>query len=396
MRVNRSILVLIASISFCSVALADDWIAERLRGGVQQYEGGNWVVLERGDIVPDGGKVRTTGTGRVDLVRGQESIALGPNTQIAVRDAAGQKMTSVIQSSGVVTVTAEKRNVQHFSVQTPVLAAVVKGTQFTVTYRNGQARVDVSSGVVQVQDSVHDMVVDVQRGQSAAASQATPLDISGPGADKAVFLIEGEPVPAVARAAVLNGDLPAAAAVQTVNSGGVSSNNSGGKGLALGVNGGLGLGQGGNPNSNEGGAAVGLGNGNGLGIGVGVGNGNSNKGGNGVAIGVGVGNGNSNKGGNGGVSASVGVGNGGASASAGAGNANANASVGGGNGVSVNVGVGNSGNGNGHGQGGNGQGNNGNGNGNGGSVDVDVDLGVVDVEVSVGGGNGLGLGLLRN
>tara|TARA_R100000365_G_C2736050_1_gene65385 strand:- start:77 stop:1114 length:1038 start_codon:yes stop_codon:yes gene_type:complete len=340
MRIARSVLAALTLMSFSSVALADDWIAERLRGGVQQYEGGNWVVLERGDVVPDGGKVRTTGTGRVDLVRGQESIALGPNTQIAVRDATGQKMTSVIQSSGVVTVTAEKRNVQHFSVQTPVLAAVVKGTQFTVTYRNGQARVDVDNGVVQVQDNVHDMVVDVTRGQSAAASQATPLDISGPGASNAVFLIDGEPVPAAARAAVLDGNLPAKAALEAVKTGGVPNINArvnaGSQGSAVSANVRLGLGNGGNGNGN----------------------------------------------GRNGVTASVGVGNGGASASAGAGNANASASVGGGNGVSVNVGVGNNGNGNGQG-----------GNGNGGGANVDVDLGIVDVDVSVGGGNGLGLGL---
>lgn len=349
MRVGHSILAVITLMSFSSVALADEWIAERLRGTVMQFERNTWVALERGDVVPDGGKVRTASNGRLELVRGQESIALGPNTQIAVRDAAGQKMTSVIQSSGVVTIEAEKRNVQHFSVQTPVLAAVVKGTQFTVTYRNGQARVDVESGVVQVQDGVHDMVVDVTRGQSAAASQASPLDISGPGADKAVFLIDGEPVPAAARAAVLDGNLPAEAALEAVKKGGVAninaSVNAGGQGSAVSANVRLGLGNGGNGNGN----------------------------------------------GRNGVTASVGVGNGGASASAGAGSANASASFGGGNGVSVNVGVGN--NGNGHGKGGNGNGNNGNGNGNGGAANVDVDLGIVDVEVSVGGGNGLGLGL---
>ena len=351
MRVGHSILAVITLMSFSSVALADEWIAERLRGTVMQFERNTWVALERGDVVPDGGKVRTASNGRLELARGQESIALGPNTQIAVRDAAGQKMTSVIQSSGVVTIEAEKRNVQHFSVQTPVLAAVVKGTQFTVTYRNGQARVDVESGVVQVQDGVHDMVVDVTRGQSAAASQASPLDISGPGANKAVFLIDGEPVPAAARAAVLDGNLPAEAALEAVKTGGVAninaSVNAGGQGNAVSANVRLGLGNGGN------------------------GNGNGN--------------------GRNGVTASVGVGNGGASASANAGSANASASVGGGNGVSVNVGVGN--NGNGHGKGGNGNGNNGNGNGNGGAANVDVDLGIVDVEVSVGGGNGLGLGL---
>jgi len=328
MRIVRSVLAGITLASCCSVALADDWIAERLRGGVLQYERGSWVALERGDVVPDGGKVRTDGNGRVHLVRGQESIALGPNTQIAVRDAAGQKMTSVIQSSGVVTVTAEKRNVQHFSVQTPVLAAVVKGTQFTVSYSNGQARVDVDSGVVQVQDSGHDMVVDVRRGQSAAASQSAPLDVSGPGADKVMFLIEGAPVPAAARAAVLNGELPAAAAAEAVKSGVFpninASVNAGGQGNAVSANVRASNGN----NGNAGGGAH---------VAAGVGNahaGASVGGGSGVSVNVGVGNGNSNNAG------SNGNGNGnGANVAADLGVVDVEVSVGEGNGLGLGLGL---------------------------------------------------------
>lgn len=218
MRVIETILVA-AMLSLVSMsALGQDWIADRLRGGVLQFEGGSWVTLDRADVVPDGGKVRTLGDGRVELVRGQERIALAPNTEVAIRDAVGQKMTSVIQTMGSVTIQAERRNVQHFSVQTPVLAAVVKGTQFTVTYRNGQARVDVREGVVQVQDNNHGMVADVTRGQSAAASQAAPLDVSGPGADRVVYLIEGEVVPAAAKDAVLKGELEPEDALEAVQS----------------------------------------------------------------------------------------------------------------------------------------------------------------------------------
>ncbi len=297
MRIGKSVLIALTLCCTSSVALADEWIAERLRGGVMQYQSGNWIALERGHVVPDGGKVRTTGTGRVELVRGQENIALGPNTQIAVRDAAGQKMTSVIQSSGVVTVTAEKRNVKHFSVQTPILAAVVKGTEFTVTYSNGLARVDVASGVVQVQDSVHDMVVDVTRGQSAAASLARPLDVSGPGAGKAVFLIEGVTVPAAARAAFLGGDAAAVNAAAGAVVGGGTANVSAGASAAGGsvkVSAGASAGGGGatvsagastgvvsgnvSAGASSGGASVGAGvsaGGGSVGAGVGVGGGSS-------------------------------------------------------------------------------------------------------------------------
>lgn len=273
MYLGKSIIVAFSLLCTSSAALAEEWIAERLRGTVMQLERNTWVALERGDVVPDGGKVRTAANGRLELVRGQESIALGPNTQIAVRDAAGQKMTSVIQSSGVVTIEAEKRNVQHFSVQTPILAAIVKGTQFTVTYSNGLATVDVASGVVQVQDSVHDMVVDVTRGQSAAASLTRPLDVSGPGADMVVFLIEGAAVPAAARDAVLRGDLAGAVA-------NVSAGASAGGGI---VNVSAGASTGGDSGNvsvgtSAGGASVGAGASTGsgsVGVSVGVGGGSS-------------------------------------------------------------------------------------------------------------------------
>ena len=244
MKIAHAVLFAVALAFGSTPALAQDWIAERLRGQVEQLEHGNWTALLRGDVVPDGRKIRTGGNGRVDLVRGQESIALGPNTLIAVRDASGQKMTSVIQSSGVVTVTAERRNVQHFSVQTPVLAAVVKGTQFTVAHANGTSRVNVDRGVVQVQDNAHDMVVDVTPGQAAEASQKAPVDVTGPGSDRAVYLIDGSVVPAVAREAVLRGDLAAEDAVDVVRKGGIpdananARANAGGQGHAASANGG--------------------------------------------------------------------------------------------------------------------------------------------------------------
>ena len=291
--------LMLASVS--TAALAQDWTAERLRGQVLQFEHGDWTALERGDVVPDGRKIRTGSTGRVELVRGQERIALAGNTEVEVRDAVGQKMTSVLQFHGSVTIEAERRNVQHFSVQTPVLAAVVKGTQFTVTYRNGQARVDVDRGVVQVQDSAHDMVVDVTPGQAAEASQMAPVDVSGPGSDRVVYLIEGNVVPAVAREAVLRGDVAAEDALDAVRNGTIPNANAnanaranaGGQGNAVSAN--ARASNNGNGNSGNGSGNGNSGNGNGSGNSGsgnnGNGNGNSGKGNSGNS-----GNGNSGKG----------------------------------------------------------------------------------------------------
>ena len=341
MRPGKSIIAALIMALASSSAMADDWVAERLRGSVMQFQGGQWVELKRGDIVPDGRKIRTASDGRAELVRGAESIALAANTEIFIRDAAGQKMTSVMQAYGTVTIEAERRNVQHFSVQTPVLAAVVKGTQFTVIYSGGRAVVDVDSGVVQVQDNVHGIVADVTPGQTAAAGNAEPLDVEGPGSDRIVFLIDGEVVPAAARDAVISGALSPEDALDALRGGGVvnanAGVNAGGQGNAVSVNARAGNGPDHGSSDNNGHAA-------------GHGHGNAND--------------------------------------------NRNNSEGRGNGNSARE---NNADGNGHGNGNSGR--DGNGHNGGSGVNAGLDLGVVGVDVSLGAGNGngnrngLGLGL---
>ena len=45
--------------------------------------------------------------------------------------------TTIVQQAGSILLEVEKRNVKHFEVETPYLAAVVKGTQFRVTVNAG-------------------------------------------------------------------------------------------------------------------------------------------------------------------------------------------------------------------------------------------------------------------
>ena len=130
-------------------AAADDWVANRLRGTVEHLVHGQWVALSRGDAVLDGHQVRTGADGRVDLIRGAEVIALEPGTRIELHEGQGN-VTSVEMESGTLTADVERRNVQHFSVQTDYLAAIVKGTRFQVSVSGGGAQVSVDRGTVQV------------------------------------------------------------------------------------------------------------------------------------------------------------------------------------------------------------------------------------------------------
>jgi hypothetical protein len=181
-----------------SAAFADDWTADKLRGAVLQLVDGQWQKLQRGMVVPDTRVIRTLGMGFVSLTRGGETIELGPNTQIQIFDKAGRKpFTTVQQSFGTVSVEANVENVQHFAVQTQYLAAVVKGTRFTVTSGKTGAKVDVHRGHVEVDDKGDRSHVVISVGQSATVdSNKTDgaIAVAGTGDLPVVIAANGQPV----------------------------------------------------------------------------------------------------------------------------------------------------------------------------------------------------------
>src|SRR5207247_8998435 len=100
--------------------------------------------------------------------RGQEAILVSPNSAIGVR--AQQKeglSTTIKQQAGSILLDVEKRNIKHFEVETPYLAAVVKGTQFRVTVNAGKTTVDVVRGQVEVADFKSRKIAQVMTCQHA-------------------------------------------------------------------------------------------------------------------------------------------------------------------------------------------------------------------------------------
>lgn len=178
--------------------LADDWRATRLRGVVLELVNGDWRQLSRGDVVPDDRVVRTLRSGRVTFERGGERIDLGADTQVQIFDRSGKPFTTVKQYFGSVGIEANARNVEHFSVQTPHLSAVVKGTRFTVRSDRDGAEVEVERGRVAVRDADSRQSTLISAGQSAQSGQGTPLQVSGAGSLPVVFDAKGKPVRASA------------------------------------------------------------------------------------------------------------------------------------------------------------------------------------------------------
>lgn len=279
-----------------AVAAADEWVVDRLRGQVLVKTNGVWQELARGDAVSDDSPIKSLEGTRVTFARGVERIELSGATEIRIFDREGELMTTVMQAYGTVTVEAERRNIQHFSVQTPYLAAIVKGTRFTVVSDETQSNVAVSRGLVQVQDYEHDRATDISPGQTATVGDDIALEVTGFGPVAPTVTLDGVLVAAVPNGQDVSDD--------TTTQGNGNSNNKGnsggnGNGNSNGHSGDNDNGNGnGNDNGNGNGGNGHVGNGNG-GDGNNGGNGNGNNGnsnnGNSGAGNNGNGNGNSGK-----------------------------------------------------------------------------------------------------
>ncbi|WP_332690651.1 FecR domain-containing protein [Devosia sp.] len=269
-------IVSIALIMSPAGAVADDWTAVRLRGGVFALENGAWVQLFRGSVVPDDRVIKSAPDGRITLVRGQETIEFGPDTTAQIADSAG--FTTVYNHAGTVGVDAEARNVQHFAVQTSYLAAIVKGTAFTVATSEEGSTVAVARGVVAVADTRADSSVYVEAGQQVSTGVtpiafdniiARAINAPAPPAPAAT-----QPNPSASLAQGQSGENVASAGSANGNAGG-SLNNGNGNDKSGGVSN---AGGSGGESSGRGGGNAENGNGRGSENGNGNGNGNGKKG----------------------------------------------------------------------------------------------------------------------
>jgi len=156
--------------------------------GVQQASLTDETTLKPGD------NIRTGRNGRALLVRGEETMLISPNSVIGIpAEPKNGLTTTILQQAGSVLIEAEKRNVKHFEVETPYLAAVVKGTQFRVSVHKYGANVDVVRGQVEVADFKSGQHALVLPGQTAKVSTLGPGGLSLKGSGKLSPIERGEP-----------------------------------------------------------------------------------------------------------------------------------------------------------------------------------------------------------
>ncbi|MDR7147637.1 hypothetical protein [Rhizobium sp. BE258] len=299
----------------------DDWHVAKASSQVRYTtDQSMWKDLQTGDVVPNSAWISTGPRGRVQLVRGVESIGFQPSTLAAITTKSGglfsARKTNILQQIGELDLEIEKRSQPHTTVQTPYLAAVVKGTIFHVSVGKTNASVSVDRGLVQVTSFASGQLANVGPRQRATVDRKSGMKVSGANSRPTISPV----APSVAVVPAVGTTALAGQAEVTTDDKGKSSkasNDASAKDAAQ-SNGKSGKGSSGSNDSGK------SGNGN-----------NGNGGGNGSS------NGNSGSNGNGGSSGAGSSGN----------NGNGNSGNGGGN----------SGN-----AGGNGKGNNGNGGGNGG------------------------------
>lgn len=118
-----------------------------------------------------------TGAGRAVLVRGQESMIVEPNSRVQLPGAPVNGNTQVLQSMGSAIYKIGKQKQPHFQVDTPYMAAVVKGTAFTVSVDDDEASVMVTEGLVEVSTPDMKDVEFVRPGFTALVSRDNSSEI---------------------------------------------------------------------------------------------------------------------------------------------------------------------------------------------------------------------------
>ena len=151
-------------------AQAAEWRLVEVSGTVRiAVPGAEAAPARLNQAVPTGSSITTTLGARAALDNGLQHIVVGPNSRMTVAPDAGG-FTRVMQDLGAVMFKVDKQKAPHFRVDTPLLAAIVKGTTFTVVVGPQSDSVNVAEGLVEVRSNATDMASDVPAGSSGAVS----------------------------------------------------------------------------------------------------------------------------------------------------------------------------------------------------------------------------------
>ena len=162
-------------------ALAEDWQIASVSGKAFRLSGTEWVRVDGNDAIAVGDTVKTLGSGALTLTRSGVTVTIAPNSRVQLSERMSGSFTDVIQTAGSTEVEVDPGKHIRLAVATPYMAAVVKGTVFTVSTFEGYSETSVQRGRVAVIDTRNRLEALVTAGQAATAGPAMPLSLSGTG-----------------------------------------------------------------------------------------------------------------------------------------------------------------------------------------------------------------------
>ena len=134
-----------------AIAQSGPWTISEVNGSVTIVDADGARTAQIGTMLDSGDKVSTGEQSSAVLVRGREFVTVRQNSQIQVPEEQRERsVIQIIQDFGRALFNIGKQPDPHFGVETPYLAAVVKGTTFTVSVGEEGASVQVSEGAVEV------------------------------------------------------------------------------------------------------------------------------------------------------------------------------------------------------------------------------------------------------
>jgi len=145
------------------------WRLTEISGVVQVQRGdGAWQMAAPGTALVAGQALATGADGRAVLRAGGDAITVSPGSHLLVpREGDSASGANIVQRLGTLLYKVERAPQRRFAVDTPFLAAVVKGTVFTVVVRADGGALQVTEGAVEVAALASGEVALIRPGQIA-------------------------------------------------------------------------------------------------------------------------------------------------------------------------------------------------------------------------------------
>ena len=131
---------------------ADLWKVDAVEGTAWvQRNGAGWQPLAAGAELGHGSQVKTGKNSRIVISRPGDTVSISPNSRFGIPEPATKgPVTHFMQNLGTLLFRIRTRASNPFNVRTPYLAAIIRGTTFTVLVDDRNAALHVATGAVEV------------------------------------------------------------------------------------------------------------------------------------------------------------------------------------------------------------------------------------------------------